>query len=332
MIRVRTASRLHFGLFSLPAGDPSHAAWPNSEGLPLVAARSFGGVGLMIERPGLVICAKPAATWSAEGLLADRSLAHARQAATAMHWPGSLRLVVQETAREHVGLGVGTQLALAAARLVAKAAGRDDVSAAELACLVGRGHRSSLGVHGFAQGGFLVEGGKRPPQTLAPLVSRVAFPADWRILLVIPRDLHGAHGSREAEAFYALSRHAPDLHRTEALCRLVLLGMLPALVEGNLDTFGEALYDFNRRVGEMFRPWQGDIYAHARTAELVRLLRSKCGVRGVGQSSWGPTLFAVTRAEHADELADELVRHHGCHADEILVTTAANAGAIADAE
>ena len=78
----------------------------------------------------------------------------------------------------------------------------------------------------------------------------------------------------------------------------------------------------------MFRPWQGDVYAHPRTAELVHVLRSERGVRGVGQSSWGPTVFAVTTADHANELAGELVRHHGCHADEVMVTAAANAGAI----
>ena len=51
-------------------------------------------------------------------------------------------------------------------------------------------------------------------------------------------------------------------------CRLVLLGMLPALVERDFDSFGEALYDFNRRVGEMFRPWQGDLYAHPRVSAV----------------------------------------------------------------
>ena len=61
MIRVRTASRLHFGLFSLASPDDSIPAWPNVDGELSVRARAFGGVGLMVERPGLVVSAEPAA-------------------------------------------------------------------------------------------------------------------------------------------------------------------------------------------------------------------------------------------------------------------------------
>src|SRR5205085_5154101 len=131
------------------------------------------------------------------------------------------------------------------------------------------------------------------------LVAHAAFPENWRVLLILPEGGVGTHGPREREAFATLAAGAQSEAQTDALCRLVLLGMLPALAERNLAAFGEALYDFNRRVGELFRPWQGDVYAHPRTAELVRVLRSERGVRGVGQSSWGPTVFAVTTAEHA---------------------------------
>ncbi len=118
-----------------------------------------------------------------------------------------------------------------------------------------------------------------------------------------------------------------DLCRTEALCRLVLLGMLPALAEHDLAAFGEALYDFNRRVGEMFAPWQGGLYAHPRSAELVKALRS-AGVHGVGQSSWGPTVYAVVPVDQALELCAWLTSRHGCGTDEVMVTVAANRGAV----
>jgi beta-ribofuranosylaminobenzene 5'-phosphate synthase len=140
--------------------------------------------------------------------------------------------------------------------------------------------------------------------------------------------LHGDHGSREAAAFQSLGTTEFDLRRTEALCRLVLLGMLPALVERDLDAFGEALYDFNRRVGEMFRAWQGDVYAHPRVAALVRLLRSELGVRGVGQSSWGPAVFAIVPRENAATIAERLTRAHGWRESELIVTAAAHGGAV----
>jgi beta-RFAP synthase len=197
----------------------------------------------------------------------------------------------------------------------------------DLASLVGRGRRSALGIHGFAHGGFLVEGGKQSAEAIAPLVARMPWPEAWSVLLVIPRDLQGAHGVREADAFKSLGRTGPDLHRTETLCRLVLLGMLPALVERDLNAFGDALYDFNRRVGEMFAPWQHDLYAHPRVAALVRQLRA-AGVRGVGQSSWGPTVYAVTASERAVAMGEHLIHMQACRPDELIITAAANAGAV----
>jgi beta-RFAP synthase len=306
MTRVRTPSRLHFGLFALPA-DAAAPAWPT---------RAFGGVGLMIEQPGLTVTAEPATSWSSEGPLAERGVAFARMAsATPMH------ISVATTVREHVGLGTGTQLGLAVARAI-----RGDLSAVELARSVGRGQRSALGIHGFAQGGFLVEGGKRGPGAISPLVARAAFPNAWRVVLIIPRDLRGVDGPREQDAFRALGQGAPDLARTDALCRLVLLGMLPALAELDLDAFGESLYEFNRRVGEMFRPWQGGLYAHPHIGALVAALRAE-GVRGVGQSSWGPTVFAVVAGDDAERVRAALMGKHGCRADEVLVTVASNRGA-----
>ncbi len=329
MIRITTPSRLHFGLFALP-GEAS-VSWPARDGDATLPARAYGGAGLMLERPGLSVTVEPAATWTSDGPLADRALAYARSASAALHVDQPLHIGVAPGLREHVGLGTGTQLGLAIARAVALAAGRGDLSAVALARLVGRGQRSALGIHGFAQGGFLVEGGKRTADAISPLVARCAFPEAWRIVLVVPRKMHGDHGPREMAAFRALGQAVPDLRRTDALCRLVLLGMLPALAEEDLTAFGEALYDFNRRVGEMFQPWQGDLYAHPRIGALVTALRSQ-GVRGVGQSSWGPTVFAVVPAAEADGLCEWLSRRHGCGPDELIATRAANAGALRPAQ
>ena len=57
-LRINTPSRLHFGLLGWGPQVP----------------RQFGGVGLMLERPGLEIVAETAPTWEADGPLADRAL------------------------------------------------------------------------------------------------------------------------------------------------------------------------------------------------------------------------------------------------------------------
>jgi beta-RFAP synthase len=327
MSRIRTASRLHFGLISLTAEG---AAWPDRHGAAVLPARRFGGVGMMIEAPGLVVRAEPADAWSAEGPLAERALASAGRfvASVEEETPGAVvpaqRLVVEAAPREHVGLGSGTQIALAVAKLLAEALGRS-MSPAELARRVQRAARSALGVHGFAQGGFLVEGGKRAGAELSPLVARMAFPPAWWVVLVLPRQRTGLHGPDEQAAFARLKCSQAT---TEALCRLVLLGMLPALAEEDLSAFGEALFDFNARAGEVFAPAQGGTYAGAAVEELIEFIRRQ-GVAGAGQSSWGPGVFAVTDEERAAHLADRL-RDVAAKA-EILVSRGCNQGAIVEA-
>jgi predicted sugar kinase len=107
--------------------------------------------------------------------------------------------------------------------------------------------------------------------------------------------------------------------------------MLPALIERDLPAFGEAVYDFNARVGEMFAPIQGGLYAHPHLADLVALVRRQ-GVRGVGQSSWGPTVFAIVAdPDQANDLAGRLRQWSGLGTAEILVTQACNHGAILEA-
>jgi beta-RFAP synthase len=321
MSRIRTASRLHFGLISLPA----EGVWPDRGGQRVLPVAQFGGVGLMLESPGLVLRAEPAAEWSAEGPLAERALAFAQRFVQAGACPPQ-GLVVESAPREHAGLGVGTQLGLAVARLLADAAGCD-LSAVELAQRVERGARSALGVHGFARGGFLVDGGKRPATQVAPLVARETFPEAWRIVLVLPDRIAGLHGSGEQAAF---ARLTCSLAETDALCRLVLLGMLPALVEADLPAFGEALYDFNARVGEVFAPVQGGRYCTPRVAELVRFIRRQGVAEGVGQSSWGPAVFAVIDEERADWLADRVRAFLAPGEAEVHVSRACNLGAIVE--
>jgi beta-RFAP synthase len=247
----------------------------------------------MVCEPAVSVAVRPAADWHADGPLAERALDAARRFAATLP-PGTLapqQVSVLACPPEHVGLGVGTQLGLAVARALNRAAGLPDLDAVELARRVGRGARSGVGVHGFDRGGFLVEGGQRAPGELAPLVAHAAFPPAWRVLLLVPRADGAWHGQREREAFAALQDRA-DPALTDRLCRLVLLGLLPALAEADLPAFAAALAEYNAHSGELFRPVQGGAYAGPAVAERVDWLH-RLGVRGAGQSSWGPVVFAV---------------------------------------
>jgi beta-RFAP synthase len=284
MIRVHTGGRLHFGVFRFGGGE-----------------RYFGGAGMMIDAPGVVVSVQPADAWSGEN---ERALAFARQFAASFPADavGPHHVAVDAALPEHAGLGSGTQLGLAVAAALARSAKLGELPIADLAQRVGRGRRSALGVHGFARGGFLVEAGKRDPATLAPLVARLDFPDDWRLVLTLPEESEGLHGPAEIAAFRHLHEAGVTLP-TDALCRLVLLGMLPALAERDLASFGAALHEFNHKVGEAFATVQGGPYAGARVAEVVEFLR-RDGIAGVAQSSWGPTVCAVVEdVQRAERVA-----------------------------
>jgi beta-ribofuranosylaminobenzene 5'-phosphate synthase len=276
--RINAPSRLHFGLL----------AWGDQ------APRQFGSVGLMIEEPGLAITASVAMRDGAEGPLADRALSVLGRVRRDVKKPPALHLKIQRAPAEHVGLGTGTALSLAVARLALAAAGEPEPSAERLATLTGRGLRSGIGLHGFSRGGLLVDGGRSAASTLPPLLARIEFPREWSILVVIPRTSAGLAGDAEREAFAQL----PGLpERTiDRLCRLVLLELLPAAAEQDLPTFGAALSELQREVGRGFAPMQGGLFAHPQLEALAATLRG-LGLVGVGQSSWGPTLYGFVASD-----------------------------------
>ena len=278
MIRVVAPSRLHFGLFRVPTANTVRGS-----------ARVFGGVGLMVERPGVVVVVRPADSWQFEGPLASRAQAFAARLVLTMpeEHRRPFQVLVERCPVEHTGLGVGTQLGLAVTKALAVALGSSHVLSVALAARIGRGERSAIGVHGFDSGGLIVEGGKQPGRDVSPLVEHVALPEAWRVVLFTPNTANRWHGEQERAAFATASEGAP-----ESLLHLAETAIVPAAQKGDLDAFGEAVYEFNRRAGEPFAAAQGGIYASTEIAELINDVR-KFGVKGAGQSSWGPTVFAV---------------------------------------
>jgi beta-RFAP synthase len=319
---VRTPSRLHFGLLAL--GEEHE--------------RQFGGAGLMIRRPEVLVRIAPSDSWRATGRLADRAMEFAQRfaiGAAERGWAGSFKaasLEVLRVPRPHTGLGSGTQLAMAVATGLTRLMGCRDLSGADLAALVKRGKRSAIGAHGFFHGGFIVEGGK-PPQSdpsaapsLSPMVMRITFPESWRVVLVRPHALEGLAGQREAQAFASLPAIPREL--TAEMCRLVLLGLAPALVDRNLQAFGESLFELQQLVGRCFAGAQGGgVYADPLLEKIVAHVRDY-GISGVGQSSWGPALYAVTGDQsQAELLAAELQRRFSLGPGELLITEGDNHGA-----
>jgi beta-ribofuranosylaminobenzene 5'-phosphate synthase len=190
----------------------------------------------------------------------------------------------------HHGLGSGTQLALATARAINQLFDLPGV-AADLAQAVGRAQRSAIGTYVFELGGFILEGGRRSgSDALAPLLSRLPIPPDWRCVLAVPMGEPGVSGEAEAAAFAALP--VPPTRDAEQVAHLTLLGLLPALVESDFAAFGDALTQIQRINGGWFAAAQGGRYARGRSGALAQTLIA-WGATGVGQSSWGPAIYAL---------------------------------------
>ena len=319
LLRLSAPSRLHFGLL----------AWGKE------APRQFGSIGLMVERPGLTVVARPSETWAASGPLAARALAMIQKVLTQLSAEGTelspLHLTVETAPAEHVGLGTGTQISLVVARLLLHRGGEPNPSIARLASLTGRGLRSGIGLHGFARGGLLVDGGRSDESVYPPLLTRISLPTEWSVLVVVPTFGAGLSDDREREAF----AHLPDptSQTIDRLCRLVLLGVLPAAAEGNLQRFGDALTELQFVVGQTFASAQGGIFGHPRL-EAITAAMKKMGLVGVGQSSWGPTLYGfLAWDEHQQaEIARKLFVQFSLSAEALIWTRASDHGVVIQAE
>jgi len=308
-VRVTAPARLHFGLLDL-RGD---------------LGRRFGGLGAALESPRLVLEARPAARLSAEGPDADRVLECAQRVQAARGFPGGAAFRIQEALPAHAGLGSGTQLALATARALHEIHGAPhDVSG--LAAATGRAQRSAIGTWAFALGGFILEGGRRDTRSSpAPLLLRHALPDTWRAVLAIPDRSRGINGAAEEQAFRNLP--PPSAETTARLSHVVLMQVLPALMEADLRAFGQGLTEVQRLVGEMFRPVQGERFAHPLGAELVKVLLAS-GAAGAGQSSWGPTVFGLAEGEAAAHALAAGARGLLAERGTVVISRFSNAGAL----
>lgn len=313
-VTISTPSRLHFGLLRFEQ----------------TSGPSFGGLGMMIAEPRTTVRMAVARAWQATGADGDRALAYAKLAldglsSTIHEAPRAIRIDVEESIPAHHGLGSGTQLALAVAAGVRSLCGLAETSADELAAIAGRGRRSAIGCHGFTCGGMLYELGSFANEPLGRLARRVAAPSSWRIVLVTAARCAGLSGDHETKAF---DRLPPVPAATTArLERLAEAAILPAAELENVKAFGEALFEYGRLAGECFVSVQGGPYASAEIAACVATLR-ELGVPGAGQSSWGPTVFAIVEDQsHAEALVARLRAIPRWAEHPMRITSADNNGA-----
>ncbi|UCC55698.1 MAG: GHMP kinase [Gammaproteobacteria bacterium] len=281
LVQVEAPARLHLGFLDLNGN----------------LGRRFGGLGLTLEGIATELEITQARSLLVEGPDTARVRAHdfAASLLETLELPPGVAIRIKRAIPDHIGLGSGTQLALAVATGLLVLYGID-MDLRKLAGLMMRGMRSGIGIGAFESGGFLVDGGNggndRPP----PVIMQENFPDDWRVLLIFDRRGPGIHGKEEVSAFAAL----PEFPASQAaeLCRLLLMQALPALAEQDHACFGRAIGRVQQVVGDYFSPAQSGRFSSPEVARVLAWLEAQ-EIHGIGQSSWGPTGFAILDSEAA---------------------------------
>ncbi len=273
-VEVRTFARLHMGFYDLESNG------------------RFGSVGLALSAPEthltLALGDAPGNEREADAILT--------QVCEGLCVNVPVQVIVHRAIPRHVGLGSGTQLAMAMGAGLSALLGLG-LTMQQLAKPAGRGRRSGIGIEAFAQGGFLVDAGKGADDAAPSLIERLDFPEQWRVVLVTDSAHVGVHGMAEKQAFQTLDPAIGNLRE------MIFSRMLPALKRQDLLAFGVCMDELQAYNGDYFAPVQGGQYASKDIEQVLRWFEIQ-GVACVGQSSWGPTGFAI--------MEDDLFAQHLC--------------------
>lgn len=312
-LKVTTGSRLHFGLFSIGQVDNQP---------------QFGGCGMMVKHPQNQVTVSTASVSSSYSPTRHEQKwftnAHLIYGEAIGRLPPRPEIQVVQQAARHSGFGSGTQLALATGLALSSWHKLALCDAKQLSTIMERGLRSAIGTHGFCLGGFLVDRGKGSERELASLDLHVDFPESWPVLILNLKTAKGIHGEEEIAAFRNLPT-STRAHR-DRMIDMARNQIGPAVATANYEQFAEVLFEYGRSSGSAYASVQGGDFHSPEIEKLVYQVKD-FGVPAVGQSSWGPCVFAITRN---DDTANALTHHlNNNFGDslEITKTSALNKGA-----
>jgi beta-ribofuranosylaminobenzene 5'-phosphate synthase len=313
-VYIKTPARLHMGLIDLN-GD---------------LGRIFGGIGVGIETPNVIVEAQPSEKLTITGEENQLVQTLAKRFFDTYKTKTAVNINVKQAIPSHVGLGSGTQLSLAIATALSKVL-KIEATTQELAIVMGRARRTGVGTAIFQKGGLVVDGGKITKngvvsESFPPLIFRQEFPRDWRFVVVVPNVKKGLTSQEENSAFKKLTPMPAE--SVGKICRLTMLKLLPALAEHDIQNFGEALTNIQIITGEYFAQAQGGTYASSASNECIQLMQ-KSGVHGVGQSSWGPALYGSVQKEQAKQVAKKVQAYlNKTIGGEVFIVKPNNSGAV----
>ncbi|OUV02849.1 MAG: hypothetical protein CBC42_04910 [Betaproteobacteria bacterium TMED82] len=264
------------------------------------SGRKFASVGLVIDNFDVILIVDKSSNFEIyDSLISSDTKVYIEQLVftfCAYHdIKTSISIRVVQIPPRHSGFGSGTQLALAIGKAISEIY-KVKCSVRKIAEILGRGKRSGIGIAGFNYGGFLIDAGKNNEKTdPPPLIARAEFPKEWPLLLILKKDVTGLHGEKEK---FALQHLICDSSvSVDQVCRKVFLGVLPAILERDFESFSAGLNFIQDYMGELFYKSQGrSKFLSPEINNLLGWLKKNFLV-SIGQSSWGPTGFAFFKDE-----------------------------------
>ncbi len=320
---IEAPSRLHLGLIDMHGG----------------LGRIDGGVGITLEDPKTLLEVTYSPSIQVHGTdpgsvnvvrdVAARLLSH-------LSIQTGADITILSSYDRHIGLGSGTSLALSTAHALCRLYEKE-VPIRSLSRVVGRGGTSGIGTAAFERGGFIIDGGHSfgksgekntySPSSASrgiqpgPVTVSHEFPNEWKFCIAIPSVPPGAHGAIEQDIF---TRFCPvPLTEVREICHEVLMRMLPAVADRDIDQFGRSINSlqnlgFKKRELSLQPEYYPGLLEEMRCA----------GAAGAGMSSFGPALFAVSDTGIEDIMQASrryLDRYDG---GAVFLTQARNEGAI----
>jgi beta-RFAP synthase len=306
---VNAFARLHMGFLDLNGS----------------LGRRFGGLGLGLEAPDTLIELAIGNNVFGDVVEADYVSRNKHLILAHVNVEQAVSIKVHREIPRHFGLGSGTQMALATGVGINQLF-ELNLDLAEIAYVTGRGLRSGIGIGTFANGGLVLDGGRTTRTKTPPIITQQHLPEAWRVLLIFDYNHVGVHGDEEVKAFANLED--ANLQETQKISHQILMRALPALQEFDLNVFGEAVALLQAYTGDYFAPVQDGRFASQEVTKVLHFL-SENGMPCVGQSSWGPTGFAIFESESSAN--DSLLRLNSQFKQQknlkFMLTKAANKGA-----
>lgn len=231
----------------------------------------------------------------------------------------------------HIGLGSGTQISMA----IVEAFNCEfslKMNINQKAQIAGSGGTSSVGVYCFERGGYVLDAGRLFPEEknsigpsekyrfdkLPTLIANYHMPK-WKMFLLIPKTDYYIEGEIEQQLF---KKYTPiPESETEKICKWILKGIIPAIIEKNFESF---CYSIERIMKLGFRSREINYYGSC-ILDRIKMM-TEIGAKGVGMSSFGPTVFGFFESEEIQKDILNTVNNF-YPSDIICFTTPRNEGA-----